>query len=329
MGMLKKKINHLPKILWKTERLLKTYSVTTRWGEKEQVNAVDAVDLTIYTGETLGIVGESGCGKTTLGKLLIRILEPTGGKIFFGDCDISRISERRLRTLRKNFQIIFQNPYKALNPRISAGYAVSEGLSDNVSSGEKVKRARALLETVGISGKRFDNFPHQFSGGERQRISIARALSTSPRFLVCDEPTSNLDISIQTQILNLFADLKEKFSLTYLFISHDLKVVELVSNRIAVMYSGKIVEIGLAEEVMLKPVHPYSKLLVNSAFFKKQKEPVRSRQVSGGCAYSARCPYRKKVCIENVPLLKTIGKQHSVACHLFGKSSVNSVFPPH
>ncbi|HOV21791.1 MAG TPA: ABC transporter ATP-binding protein, partial [bacterium] len=210
-------------------------------------------------GETLGIIGESGSGKTTLGKIIIKLIEPDKGKIIFKNTDITHIKEKGLRSLRKKFQIIFQNPYRSLNPRMTALEIVMEGVAGNKK--EKIEKGKYLLDLVGIKNEKFSNFPYQFSGGERQRISIARALSTEPEFIICDEPTSNLDLSIQAQILNLFIDLKEKFNLTYLFISHDLKVIKFISDRIAVMYKGEIVEIGQTEKIIENPTNPYSKTL--------------------------------------------------------------------
>ena len=250
-------------ILWKIENLKKIYEVKSEFAKKKVV-AIDGVSFEIYKGETFGIIGESGSGKTTLGKTIIRLIEPTEGKIFFRNTDISEMKETHLRPLRKKFQIIFQDPYKSLNPRINALRTVMEGMDEKLKMKEKREKAEYLLSLVGIKKERINNFPHQFSGGERQRIAIARALSTDPEFIVCDEPTSNLDLSIQAQILNLFLELREKLNLTYLFITHDIKVMKYISDRVGVMYKGKIVEIGKTEKVINSPSHPYTEKLISS-----------------------------------------------------------------
>lgn len=248
-------------ILWKVEDLFKDYEIKSEF-ERKKINVLKNINLEIYKGETLGLVGESGSGKTTFGKILIRLIEPDKGRIFFKNLEITKIPESKLRKYRKKFQIIFQDPYKSLNPRICCGYAVMEGIEGNRK--EKIEKAIEILNNVGIKKERFYDYPHQFSGGERQRIAIARALSTNPEFIVCDEPTSNLDVSIQGQILNLFLELKEKFNLTYLFITHNLKIVRFIADRVAIMYKGEIVEIGRTEEVFKNPSHPYTlKLLKN------------------------------------------------------------------
>lgn len=247
--------------LWKVEDLFKDYEIKSEF-ERKKINVLKNINLEIYKGETLGLVGESGSGKTTFGKVLIRLIEPDKGRIFFKNLEITKIPESKLRKYRKKFQIIFQDPYKSLNPRICCGYAVMEGIEGNRK--EKIEKAIEILNNVGIKKERFYDYPHQFSGGERQRIAIARALSTNPEFIVCDEPTSNLDVSIQGQILNLFLELKEKFNLTYLFITHNLKIVRFIADRVAIMYKGEIVEIGRTEEVFKNPSHPYTlKLLKN------------------------------------------------------------------
>jgi len=241
--------------LLKTINLKKNFMVKDKYGMVKIINALRGVSFEINKGETLGIIGESGSGKTTLGKTVIRLIEPDEGRIIFKDIDITHKKENQLRPLRKKFQIIFQNPYKSLNPRMTALEIVMEATDG--SKKEKIEKGEYFLNIVGIKKNKFRSFPYQFSGGERQRIAIARSLSTEPEFIVCDEPTSNLDLSIQAQILNLFMDLKEKFNLTYLFISHDLKVIKFVSDRIGVMYKGKIVEIGKTEEIIKNPENPY------------------------------------------------------------------------
>ncbi|MGC8977302.1 MAG: ABC transporter ATP-binding protein [Candidatus Ratteibacteria bacterium] len=250
-------------ILWKVEDLCKDYEIKSEF-ERKKINVLKNINLEIYKGEIFGLVGESGSGKTTFGKVLIRLIEADRGKIFFKDLEITNISESKLRKHRKKFQIIFQDPYKSLNPRICCGYTIMEAIEG--SKKEKFEKAVELLNLVGIKKEKFYDYPHQFSGGERQRIAIARALSTEPEFIVCDEPTSNLDVSIQGQILNLFIELKEKFNLTYLFITHNLKIIKFIADRIAIMYKGEIVEIGKTDEIFENPKHPYTLKLLKSEF---------------------------------------------------------------
>ncbi len=245
--------------LWKIIELEKSFVIKDKYGMTKKIDVLKNINIDIEKGETLGIIGESGSGKTTLGKIIIKLIEPDKGKIIFKNTDITNIKEKNLRSLRKKFQIIFQNPYRSLNPRMAALEIVMEGIAGNKK--EKIEKGKYFLDLVGIKNEKFSNLPSQFSGGERQRISIARALSTEPEFIICDEPTSNLDLSIQAQILNLFIDLKEKFNLTYLFISHDLKVIKFISDRIAVMYKGEIVEIGQTEKIIENPQNPYVKTL--------------------------------------------------------------------
>lgn len=247
--------------LWKVENLTKEYEIKSEF-KNIRISAIRNINLEIFKGEILGLAGESGSGKTTFGKVLIRLIEPDKGKIIYKTLDITKMPEKILRRYRKNFQIIFQDPYKSLNPRISCGLTIIEGVSGNKK--ERFEKGFELLNLVGLKKERFYEYPHQFSGGERQRIAIARALSTNPEFIVCDEPTSNLDVSIQGQILNLFIELKEKFNLTYLFITHNLKILRFLADRIGIMYKGEIVEIGKTEEIFKNPKHPYTEKLLKS-----------------------------------------------------------------
>lgn len=251
--------------LIKAAGLKKVYMVKTDGGQ-EEITAIDHVDMEVFQEETFGVIGESGSGKTTLGKAVIKLVEPTAGDIYFREVNLLNLSEKKLRNLRKHFQIIFQDPYRSLNPRISIGNAVAEGVT-YLAGKDRVARAKELLEMVGIEPKRYGSFPHQFSGGERQRIAIARALSTNPELIVCDEPTSNLDLSIQAKILNLFIELKEKLDLTYLFITHNLRIIEFIADRVAVMHRGKIVEVGNTRQITQNPRHPYTKTLIAKGRF--------------------------------------------------------------
>jgi len=248
----------------KTVDLRKVYRIKSA-GKTEDVVAIDDVNLEVFRGETFGIIGESGSGKTTLGKAIIRLVEPSGGEIYFDGTNLSGLNPGEMRKLRNRFQIVFQDPYKSLNPRISVGNSVAEGITGSLSRKDRTGKAKKLLETVGIDSRKYDSFPHQFSGGERQRIAIARALSTDPEFIVCDEPTSNLDLSIQAKILNLFMELKDRLNLTYLFISHNLQIVKFISDRVAVMHGGRIVEEGETSRIITNPEHPYTKTLISRA----------------------------------------------------------------
>ncbi len=268
----------------RTVELSKIYRIRSEKGI-ENVVALNRVNMEISRGETFGVIGESGSGKTTLGKTIMRLIEPTGGKIYMGDTDITDLNEKRLRKIRGRFQIVFQDPYKSLNPRMSVGAAVAEASTGNLTGRQRTDRAKELLEKVGISSRKYGHFPHQFSGGERQRIAIARALSTEPELLVCDEPTSNLDLSIQAKILNLLTDLREEFGLTYLFISHNLQVVRFMADRVGVMLKGEMIETGPVLQVMENPVHPYTKRLVGSIGICRQdmgNREMRSGKLPGG-----------------------------------------------
>jgi oligopeptide/dipeptide ABC transporter ATP-binding protein len=303
-------------ILWRIEHVRKIYQFKSELGETRLTTALDGLDLDIYRAETLGIVGESGCGKSTLGKVLLKLVEPSSGKIFYRGQDLTTLPESALRPLRRKFQIVFQDPYKSLNPRLPAGYSVLEGMG-HLPGSEKQARLENLLDRVGIAPESFHRFPHQFSGGQRQRIAIARALAPDPKFLVLDEPTSNLDLSIQAQILNLLMELKSSFSLTYLFISHNLKVIEFISDRIGVIYRGRLVEIGRTEQIMNNALHPYTRLLLAASFFRKEYRKAVHQETVTGCSYAGRCPESKDVCYHKTPLLKETEAGHSVACWLY------------
>jgi oligopeptide transport system ATP-binding protein len=298
--------------------------------KKDTVKAVDGVSLTVDEGETLGIVGESGCGKSTLGRTILRLIEPTGGEVYFQGRNLLAMSQRELRDARRQMQIIFQDPYASLNPRMRVGDIVGEGLEIHKLAKGKAKRDRVieLLQQVGLREDHYHRYPHEFSGGQRQRIGIARALAVNPRFLVCDEPVSSLDVSIQAQIINLLQELQEKMHLTYFFISHDLRVVEHISHRVAIMYLGKIVEIAKSDTIYRDAKHPYTRALlsavpVTDVNLKKERMVLQGDVPSpvhppSGCSFHPRCPHREAVCDQIEPLLEFGGDGHGVSCHVFG-----------
>jgi oligopeptide transport system ATP-binding protein len=297
---------------------------------KDALKAVDGVSLTVEEGETLGIVGESGCGKSTLGRTILRLIEPTSGEIRFQGKNLLAMSQRELRDMRRQMQIIFQDPYASLNPRMRVGDIVGEGLEIHKLAKGKAKRNRVieLLNQVGLREDHYNRYPHEFSGGQRQRIGIARALAVNPKFIVADEPVSSLDVSIQAQIINLLQELQEKMHLTYFFISHDLRVVEHISHRVAIMYLGKIVEIARSETIYQDAKHPYTRALLSAVpmpdtSLKKERTVLQGDVPSpvhppSGCTFHPRCSYREALCDQLEPPLDFDAGNHGVACHVFG-----------
>jgi len=316
-----------PAVLLEARDVVKHFPIRTSQG-KQVVQAVSGVSLQVRTGETLGLVGESGCGKSTLGRCLVRLLEPTSGSVFFDGEDITTKSRRELRDLRTGFQMVFQDPYASLNPRRRALATVEEPmLTHSMGTSEEIRaRAMALLQDVGFDASFADRYPHEFSGGQRQRLGIARALAVGPKLLVADEPVSALDVSIQAQVLNLFDDLQKEHDLTYVFIAHDLAVVHHIADRIGVMYLGELVEVGESTDVYTRPRHPYTQALISAIPVMNDEEETRERIVltgdlpspidkPTGCAFNPRCSYVKDICRTQTPMLQRLDDGREVACH--------------
>ena len=324
--------------LVRAENVFKRFPITKGIIFRKEVAAVHAVEdvsLEIYPGETLGLVGESGCGKSTMARLLMRLLEPTGGRIFFEGREITGLGRRSLRPLRREMQMVFQDPYASLNPRQTVGQIIGTPFRVHKTEGDVKRSVQALMERVGLNPEHYNRYPHEFSGGQRQRIGVARAVALRPKLIVCDEPVSALDVSIQAQILNLLKDLQGEFNLTYLFISHDLRVVRYISDRIAVMYLGRLVEKAPADELYLNPKHPYTAALL-SAVPRGHEAGSRPQRIilpgdvpspvdpPSGCPFHPRCPKARLVsgskervpdnCRDEMPPLGKLGERHRAAC---------------
>ncbi len=325
-------MSNQPNELIKTVDLVKEFEIAGGgfFGKnKPKVHATSNVNISVMNGETFALVGESGCGKSTLGRLMLRLIEPTSGHVEFEGININELKGEEMRAIRRKMQIIFQDPYASINPRMDVYNIIAEPLITHkiCESKEKTKeKVKELMSRVGIRPEFINRYPHQFSGGQRQRIGIARALALQPKLIICDEPVSALDVSIQSQILNLLHDLQDEFKLTYLFISHDLSVIRYISNRVCVMFLGKVCEIGNTEELFKNPLHPYTKFLIDAVpkpdpFLRKENKQLLQGEIPSpvnppkGCRFHTRCPYAENICKELEPELININNRQ-VACHL-------------
>ena len=320
-------------ILIEVKNLKKYFPVKNEFlgGEKKFVKAVDGVSFNIRKGETFGLVGESGCGKSTLGRSITRLYDITEGDILFEGTNIAKLSKKEMNSFYRKIQTIFQDPYSSLNPNMTVRELVNEPLAlhTKLSKDERNKKIKKLLEMVGLSESDMDKFPYEFSGGQRQRIGVARAISTEPDFILCDEPISALDVSIQAQVVNMLEDLQKELKLTYLFVAHDLSMVKHISDRIGVMYLGKIVEISDSNELYKNPLHPYTKALLLAIPIADPKKAKKSEislikgdvpspiDIPTGCRFHTRCPYATEKCKIVEPEMKEIEKNHFVSCHLY------------
>lgn len=323
------------RVLLETKDLTKEFKTKSgAWGKnKATVHAVTDVNLNVYEGETLGVVGESGCGKSTLGRLMLRLLDATKGEVFFDGTELNTLKEEELRHMRKQMQMVFQDPFASLNPRLKIKEIIAEPMITHnmyTGKGEMEDRIADLLKKTGIRPEFMNRYPHQFSGGQRQRVSIARALALNPRLVICDEPVSALDVSIQSQILNLLGDLQAEMNLTYVFISHDLSVVRYLSDRVCVMFLGKVCELGITRDIYARPLHPYTQFLLEAVPIpdpekKKEAKNMLSGEIPSpvnppsGCYFRTRCPYATERCAQETPVLREVEPDRFVACHLMDK----------
>lgn len=317
--------------LLEVRNLKKHYPIRKGFFSKQvgAVKAVDGITLSVEQGETLAVVGESGCGKSTTGRAILRLIEPTDGEIRFNGTDVRSLNTEQLRRFRTDMQMVFQDPYASLDPRWTVQRILEEPLRTHGSApaSELKSRVEQLMEVVGLSPYQAHRFPHEFSGGQRQRIGIARALALNPKFIVCDEPVSALDVSIQAQVLNLMQDLQEQYGLTYMFISHDLSVVKFISDRVAVMYLGRVVELAPTGALFAKPLHPYTQALMSAVpvpdpVLKKQRivltgDVPNPETPPSGCAFHPRCPFAMDRCRSEEPVLRELDSGHQVSCHLY------------